>query len=48
MNGNLLLDAESLYVELLKGVRSLLTPGTRLVGITSGTPVAWPFPVARV
>jgi pyrimidine operon attenuation protein/uracil phosphoribosyltransferase len=36
MNGNLLLDAESLYVELLKGVRSLLTPGTRLVGITSG------------
>ena len=36
MTGNLLLDAESLYVELLKGVRSLLTPGTRLVGITSG------------
>ena len=36
MNGNLFLDAESLYVELLKGVRSMLTPGTRLVGITSG------------
>ena len=34
--GNLLLDAESLYGELLKGVRSLLTPTTRLVGITSG------------
>jgi pyrimidine operon attenuation protein/uracil phosphoribosyltransferase len=30
------LDAESLYGELLKGVRSLLTPTTRLVGITSG------------
>ena len=36
MNGNLFLDAESLYVELLKGVRSMLTPNTRLVGITSG------------
>ena len=34
--GNLLLDAESLYGKLLKGVRSLLTPTTRLVGITSG------------
>lgn len=34
--GNLLLDAESLYGELLKGVRSLLMPTTRLVGITSG------------
>lgn len=34
--GNLLLDAESLYGELLKGVRSLLTPTSRLVGITSG------------
>ena len=34
--GNLLLDAERLYGELLKGVRSLLTPTTRLVGITSG------------
>jgi pyrimidine operon attenuation protein/uracil phosphoribosyltransferase len=31
-----MLDAESLYTELLKGVRSLLTPTTRLVGITSG------------
>ena len=35
-HGNLMLDAESLYAELLKGVRSLLTPTTRLVGITSG------------
>ena len=35
-HGNLMLDAESLYQELLKGVRSLLTPTTRLVGITSG------------
>jgi pyrimidine operon attenuation protein/uracil phosphoribosyltransferase len=34
--GNLMLDAESLYAELLKGVRSLLTPSSRLVGITSG------------
>jgi pyrimidine operon attenuation protein/uracil phosphoribosyltransferase len=31
-----MLDAESLYTELLKGVRSMLTPTTRLVGITSG------------
>jgi pyrimidine operon attenuation protein/uracil phosphoribosyltransferase len=31
-----MLDAESLYAELLKGVRSLLTPTSRLVGITSG------------
>ena len=36
MSGNFLLDAESLYLELLKGVRSMLTPETRLVGITSG------------
>ena len=36
MTGNLMLDAESLYQELLKGVRSLLTPQARLVGITSG------------
>jgi pyrimidine operon attenuation protein/uracil phosphoribosyltransferase len=36
MSGNLLLDAESLYLELLKGVRSMLKPETRLVGITSG------------
>ena len=35
-HGNLMLDAESLYAELLKGVRSLLKPTTRLVGITSG------------
>ena len=35
-HGNLMLDAESLYTELLKGVRSMLTPSTRLVGITSG------------
>ena len=34
--GNLLLDAESLYSELLKGVRGLLATNTRLVGITSG------------
>ena len=31
-----MLDAESLYSELLKGVRILLTTNTRLVGITSG------------
>jgi pyrimidine operon attenuation protein/uracil phosphoribosyltransferase len=36
MSGNLMLDAESLYQELLKGVRGLLTPQARLVGITSG------------
>ena len=36
MTGNLMLDAESLYQELLKGVRGLLTPHARLVGITSG------------
>jgi pyrimidine operon attenuation protein/uracil phosphoribosyltransferase len=36
MSGNQLLDAESLYLALLKGVRSMLTPETRLVGITSG------------
>ena len=35
-HGNLMLDAESLYTELLKGVRSMLTANTRLVGITSG------------
>ncbi|GAB1385843.1 bifunctional pyr operon transcriptional regulator/uracil phosphoribosyltransferase PyrR [Melaminivora sp.] len=34
--GHLLLDAEALYAELLRGVRALLTPGTRLAGITSG------------
>jgi pyrimidine operon attenuation protein/uracil phosphoribosyltransferase len=32
----LMLDAEALYLELLKGVRALLKPDTRLVGITSG------------
>jgi pyrimidine operon attenuation protein/uracil phosphoribosyltransferase len=30
------LDAEALYGELLRGVRSLVHEGTRLVGITSG------------
>lgn len=30
------LDAEALYLELLRGVRGLCTPHTRLVGITSG------------
>ena len=32
----LALDAEALYAELLAGVRALLTPRTRLVGIVSG------------
>jgi pyrimidine operon attenuation protein/uracil phosphoribosyltransferase len=32
----LALDAEALYAELLRGVRGLCTPGTRLVGVTSG------------
>lgn len=32
----LTLDAEALYRELLRGVRGLCAPGTRLVGITSG------------
>jgi len=32
----LTLDAEALYRELLRGVRALCTPGTRLVGVTSG------------
>ena len=32
----LALNAEALYLELLRGVRSLSTPHTRLVGITSG------------
>ena len=32
----LALDAQALYQELLRGVRSLCTPDTRLVGITSG------------
>jgi pyrimidine operon attenuation protein/uracil phosphoribosyltransferase len=34
--GNLLLDAESLYAQLRQGVGQLLTPQTRLVGVTSG------------
>lgn len=29
-------DAEALYVELLRGVKSLMRDGTRLVGVTSG------------
>ena len=33
---SLTLDAEALYRELLRGVRSLCLPGSRLVGITSG------------
>jgi pyrimidine operon attenuation protein/uracil phosphoribosyltransferase len=32
----LVLDAEALYRELLRGVQQLRTPDTRLVGITSG------------
>ena len=32
----LALDAEALYVELLRGVRPLVEAGTRLVGIVSG------------
>jgi pyrimidine operon attenuation protein/uracil phosphoribosyltransferase len=35
-NGSLKLDAEALYLELQRGVRALLGPQTRLVGITSG------------
>ena len=34
--GALWLDAEALYLELLRGVKALLKPETRLVGITSG------------
>ena len=34
--GSLVLDAEALYRELLRGVRSLMGPQTRLAGITSG------------
>jgi pyrimidine operon attenuation protein / uracil phosphoribosyltransferase len=33
---NLVLDAEALYRELLRGVQHLLVPATRLVGIASG------------
>lgn len=32
----LVLDAEALYLDLLKGVRALFDPGMRLIGITSG------------
>jgi pyrimidine operon attenuation protein/uracil phosphoribosyltransferase len=32
----LTLDAEALYLELLAGVRAVLSPGMRLVGVTSG------------
>jgi pyrimidine operon attenuation protein / uracil phosphoribosyltransferase len=32
----LALDAEALYADLLRGVRGLCTPDTRLVGVTSG------------
>ena len=32
----LALNAEALYGELLRGVRAMCTPETRLVGITSG------------
>ena len=32
----LALNAEALYSELLRGVRTMCTPNTRLVGITSG------------
>ena len=34
--GSLVLDAEALYRELLRGVRALMAPGTRLVGVASG------------
>ena len=34
--GALLLDAQALYLELLSGVRAMLRPGTRLIGVTSG------------
>lgn len=36
MSGALALDAEALYRELLKSVRSIVTPQTRLVGVVSG------------
>lgn len=32
------LDAEALYLELRQGVRRLLQPETRLVGVWSGAP----------
>ncbi|MFT4269307.1 MAG: bifunctional pyr operon transcriptional regulator/uracil phosphoribosyltransferase PyrR [Xenophilus sp.] len=36
MNANTLPDAQALYAELLTGVKGLLRPATRLVGIASG------------
>ena len=33
---SLALDAEALYGELLRGVRSLLEAGTQLAGVVSG------------
>ena len=33
---NLVLDAQALYLELLRGVQALKSSETRLVGITSG------------
>jgi pyrimidine operon attenuation protein/uracil phosphoribosyltransferase len=36
-SGSLVLDAEALYRELLRGVRSMVNPGsTQLAGIASG------------
>jgi pyrimidine operon attenuation protein/uracil phosphoribosyltransferase len=34
--GALMLDAEALYRDLLRGVQQLMRPATRLVGVTSG------------
>ncbi len=34
--GSLMLDAEALYSELVRGIRSMLGPQTRLAGIPSG------------
>jgi pyrimidine operon attenuation protein / uracil phosphoribosyltransferase len=34
--GQLALDAEALYAELLRGVRALATPQTQIIGIASG------------
>ena len=34
--GSLVLDAEALYRELLRGVRSLMGPNTKLAGVASG------------
>lgn len=34
--GSLILDAEALYSELLRGVQRIMGPSTRLAGITSG------------